>query len=156
GLGEQFLSPDGTLDGEIQIENDKFLKLSALGVNVFVSSGDAGSNPDVTGHGSGGPQQVEWMASCPFVIGVGGTTLHLTGTGDVASETGWAGSGGGMSKVFARPAYQTRPGMPAGDRRLVPDVSLLANPETGAFVRVNGHDLQIGGTSLSAPIWAGF
>src|SRR5262249_14538500 len=32
GLGEQFLSPDGTLDGEISIENQKFLQLAAMGV----------------------------------------------------------------------------------------------------------------------------
>lgn len=155
GLGEQFLSPDGTLDGEIAIERDKFLQLAALGVNVFVSSGDGGSNPDQFGQ-SGGPQQTEWMASCPFVIAVGGTVLHLTGAGAPASETGWAGSGGGVSKVFDRPLYQNRPGMPPGQKRLVPDVCLLAAPETGAYVRVKGEDRQIGGTSLSAPVWAGF
>ncbi len=157
GLGEQFLSPSGTLDGEIKIERDKFLKLAALGVNVFVSSGDAGSNPDASGHGTGGTSQTEWMASCPFVVGVGGTKLVLKADGAVDSESGWAGSGGGQSKVFARPSYQTGlPGMPQGNRRLVPDVSLLADPETGAYVRLHGHDQQIGGTSLSAPVWAGF
>jgi kumamolisin len=155
GLGEQFLSPDGTLDGEIAIERDKFLKLASLGVNVFVSSGDGGSNPDQFGQ-SGGPQQPEWMASCPFVVAVGGTVLHLNGDGGVASETGWAGSGGGISKVFDRPPYQNQPGMPQVQKRLVPDVSALAAPETGAYVRVLGQDRQIGGTSLSAPVWAGF
>jgi len=29
------------------------VRLAALGVNVFVSSGDAGSNPDSTGHSAG-------------------------------------------------------------------------------------------------------
>ena len=156
GLGEQFLSPDGTLGGEIAVEHLKFLRLAALGVNVFVSSGDAGSNPDQTGHGTGPSQQAEWMASSPFVVGVGGTVLHLAGAGAVASETGWPGSGGGMSKVFSRPTYQNVNGLPAGQKRLVPDISLLAAPETGAYVRLNGQDTQIGGTSLSAPAWAGF
>ncbi|RPI88683.1 MAG: peptidase S53 propeptide, partial [Planctomycetaceae bacterium] len=155
GLGEEYVSPDGSLAGEIEIEHDKFLKLAALGVNVFVSSGDGGSSPDQFGR-AGGQQQTEWMASSPFVIAVGGTTLHLGATGEVTSETGWAGSGGGISKVFGRPAYQNRPGMPPSARRLVPDVSLVASPETGAYVRVNGNDREIGGTSLSAPIWAAF
>ena len=43
GLGEQLMSPDGTLTGEVDIENTKFIQLAALGVNVFVSSGDGSS-----------------------------------------------------------------------------------------------------------------
>lgn len=155
GLGEQFLSPDGTLDGEVSIEHDKFLQLAAIGVNVFVSSGDGGSDPDQFGQ-SGGTRQTEWMSSCPWVVGVGGTSMHLDSAGTVTSESGWAGSGGGFSKVFERPGYQNLPGMTSSAKRLVPDVSLLAAPETGAYVRVNGADQQIGGTSLSAPVWAGF
>jgi kumamolisin len=156
GLGEQFLSPDGTPNGEVAIEHQKLLQLAALGVNVFVSSGDGGSNPDQFGQSGGDKDQTEWMASSPFAIGVGGTALHLDSTGAISSETGWVGSGGGVSKVFDRPAFQNQPGMPQGQKRLVPDVCLLAAPETGAYVRVNGADQQIGGTSLSAPVWAGF
>jgi kumamolisin len=155
GLGEQFLSPNGDLDGEIKIERDKFAKLAAIGVNVFVSSGDGGSNPDANGQAGGPLQQTEWQASCPFVVGVGGTKLLLAGPGGAPVETGWPGSGGGRSKVFAKPPYQQSI-LPTEGRRLVPDVSLLAAPETGAFVRVNGQDMQIGGTSLAAPVWAGF
>jgi kumamolisin len=156
GLGEQFLSPDGTLGGEVSIENDKFLSLAAIGVNVFVSSGDGGSNPDELGQSGGATAQSEWMSSCPNVVAVGGTSLRLASTGEVNSEGGWPGSGGGLSKVFDRPPYQNRPGMPQGQKRAVPDVSALADPATGAYVRVNGVDRKIGGTSLSAPVWAGF
>lgn len=156
GLGEQFLSPDGTLDGEISIENDKFLSLAGIGVNVFVSSGDGGSNPDGFGHSGGGTSQTEWMSSCPNVVAVGGTALYLASTGEINSELGWPGSGGGWSLVFARPPYQNQPGMPVGQKRAVPDVSALADPITGVYVCVNGIDKQIGGTSLSAPVWAGF
>jgi kumamolisin len=125
-------------------------------VNVFVSSGDAGSNPDQTGHGSGGPLQAEYEASDPAVIGVGGTTLHLHPDGSVEAETAWIGSGGGSSVFFARPVWQSAPGIPDGDKRLVPDVSLAADPNTGALVVLQGRELQIGGTSWSAPVWAGF
>ena len=51
GLGETFM---GSADGEVATQNQKFLTLSAAGVNVFVSTGDAGSNPDDTGHNSDG------------------------------------------------------------------------------------------------------
>ena len=152
GLGETFLGGPG---GEVAAQHQKFLKLAASGVNVFVSSGDAGSNPDGSGHGSSGPLQVEYEASDSVVIGVGGTSLDLSSAGAVTSETAWTGSGGGVSALFARPSWQTGPGVPAGDKRLVPDVSAAADPNTGALVILHGHDNQIGGTSWSAPVWAG-
>ena len=152
GLGETFMTP-----GEVRTQHQKFLRLSAAGVNVFVSSGDAGSNPDGTGHGGNGPLQAEYESSDPNVIGVGGTTLVLDPTsGSVASETGWSDGGGGRSALFKRPAWQTGTGVPSGTQRLVPDVSLTADPNDGAFVFLNGGSVQIGGTSWSAPVWAGF
>jgi len=153
GLGETFL---GGPNGEVATQHQKFLRLAAAGVNVFVSSGDAGSNPDQTGHGAGGPLQAEYESSDPAVIGVGGTTLHLHDNGSLDVETGWIGSGGGSSVFFARPAWQTGPGVPAGNARLVPDVALAADPNTGALVILHGQEVQIGGTSWSAPVWAGF
>ncbi|GAB3061211.1 S53 family peptidase [Intrasporangium mesophilum] len=152
GLGETFLGGPG---GEVAAQHQKFLKLAAAGVNVFVSSGDAGSNPDGSGHSSSGPLQVEYEASDPVVIGVGGTTLDLDSAGAVTSETAWAGSGGGVSAFFGRPPWQTGPGVPTGNKRLVPDVSAAADPNTGALVILHGKDNQIGGTSWSAPVWAG-
>ena len=75
GLGETFM---GSADGEVATQNQKFLTLSAAGVNVFVSTGDAGSNPDDTGHSSGGPLQAEFQSTSPFVVAVGGTSLTLS------------------------------------------------------------------------------
>lgn len=144
------MSPD-----EVKAEHIKFLRLAAAGVNVFVSSGDAGSNPDASGHSSGGPLQAEYESSDSAVIGVGGTSLRLTPAGDVTSETGWSGSGGGTSRFFPRPAWQTGVGVPHGTQRLVPDVCAVADPNTGAFLVFNNHPTQIGGTSWSAPVWAG-
>ena len=151
GLGETFMAPD-----EIKAQSQKFLRLAALGVNVFVASGDAGSNPDVTGHSSGGPIQVEYESSDINVIGVGGTTLNLKPDGSVQSERGWTGSGGGKSGRFTRQAWQHGPGIPTGNQRLVPDVALAADPNTGACVILHGQRQQIGGTSWSTPVWAGF
>ena len=41
------------------------------------------------------------------------------------------------------------------DRRLTPDVSAVADPFTGVKIVFNGKQLVGGGTSQSAPIWAG-
>ncbi len=153
GLGEKFM---GGPNGEVRTQHHKFLLLAAAGVNVFVSSGDAGSKPDDTGHSATGPTQAEYESSDSTVVGVGGTTLKLTPTGAVKSEVGWTSSGGGKSIFFARPAWQTGKGVPAGRKRLVPDVSLAADPSTGAFLVLNGTVVQMGGTSWSAPVWAGF
>ncbi len=151
GLGETFMAPD-----EIKAQSQKFLRLAASGVNVFVASGDAGSNPDVTGHSAGGPTQVEYEAADINVIAVGGTTLNLAPDGSVDSESGWVGSGGGRSGLFNRQPWQKGPGVPSGTERLVPDVSLAADPNTGACVILHGVRRQIGGTSWSTPVWAGF
>src|SRR5262249_28810329 len=150
GLGETFMSK-----AEVITQHRKFLRLAATGVNVFVSSGDAGSNPDATGHSSAGPLQAEYESSDTAVIGVGGTSLRLNAGGGVASEAGWSGSGGGTSRFFSRPPWQKGLGVPHGTKRLVPDVCAAADPNTGAFLVLNNHPTQIGGTSWSAPVWAG-
>jgi kumamolisin len=153
GLGEAYL---GGPQGEVATQHQKYLQLAAAGVNVFVSTGDAGSNPDQTGHSSGGPVQAEYPSSDSAVVAVGGTTLVLNGGGAVASEVGWANSGGGKSRFFARPVWQKGSSVPHGSKRLVPDVSLTADPDDGAFLVLAGRVIQIGGTSWSAPVWAGF
>jgi kumamolisin len=150
GLGETFMAP-----AEVRTEHAKFLRLAAAGVNVFVSSGDAGSNPDQSGHSSAGPLQAEFECSDSSVIGVGGTSLTLNSGGSVSAEKGWSGSGGGTSRFFPRPAWQTGAGVPHGTQRLAPDVCAAADPNTGAFLVLNNHPTQIGGTSWSAPVWAG-
>ena len=153
GLGETYM---GGPQGEVAVQHQKFLRLAAAGVNVFVSSGDAGSNPNETGHQATGPTQTEYESSDPCVVGVGGTSLSLAPNGAVNSETAWPSSGGGESVLFDRPAWQRGPGVPPGAKRLVPDVSLTADPDNGALVILNGGDVQYGGTSWSAPVWAGF
>src|SRR5262245_35377574 len=90
GLGRDLHGAD-----EVNTQSEKFLRLAAAGVNVFISSGDAGSNPDVTGHNASGPTQAEYESSDENVISVGGTSLNLGSSGAVTSETAWIGSGGG-------------------------------------------------------------
>jgi subtilase family serine protease len=110
-------------------------------VTFIASSGDGGAG-------------VEWPAASPYVVGVGGTSLYLDSNGNRTSETAWSGSGGGISSVYSEPAYQS--GWQTSNRRGVPDVSFLADPNTGVLVydSVNGGWFVVGGTSASAPQWA--
>ena len=69
------------------------------------------------------------------------------------------GSGGGISLYEPEPAYQQ--GVQSTGYRTTPDVSLVADPATGAWI-ADPYNLDpsnpfevVGGTSLSAPSWAG-
>jgi kumamolisin len=132
-------------------DNQFLSTIASRGVTTLVSSGDSGSNGGCTS-GTG----VSFFASSPNVTAVGGTNLILNGAGTVTSETGWTGSGGGNSTRFSRPSWQVGAGVPSGTTRLVPDVALDADPNTGFYVVFNGGVVQVGGTSASAPAWAGF
>ncbi len=127
------------------------------GVTFVASTGD---------YGAADP---EYPAFSPNVVAVGGTSLTLNGDGSYNSETGWGyqsdsagtfiGSGGGISLYEPEPAYQL--GVQATGMRTTPDVSLVADPATGAWI-ADPYNLDpsdpfevVGGTSLSAPAWAG-
>jgi subtilase family serine protease len=76
-------------------------------------------------------------------------------SGSVSGGSGlWAG-GGGASAVYAKPSWQTGPGVPSDGRRDVPDVSLAASTHDGYLVVLGGYLYVIGGTSASSPSLAG-
>ena len=162
-----------------------FEMAAAEGITVVAASGDQGS----LGYGSAGlygssfPMTVMWPSSDPFVTAVGGTTLAMqgevnTGTTDLLSgppavnetivptarqfETTWdQHSGGGFSRYFARPTWQSGWGLPTSGpnstQRGVPDVAMPAMFQAADFV-TNGNtalSFLIGGTSLASPMWAG-
>ncbi len=132
--------------GELATDDQYFATMTSLGASVFVSTGDSGS------HECGGSANVpSFYSTSPHVAAAGGTTLKLSGT-TVSSETGWSGSGGGISTYFTKPSYQS--GVSYA-KRAVPDLSADANPNTGVLVIVGGQEEQIGGTSVSSPVLAG-
>ena len=150
----------------VQVVNQAFQAAAAKGITICCASGDDGSSDQVT---SGA--HVDFPASSPFVLGVGGTKLVATsGTpAAIASETVWnetlqneGATGGGVSAVFTKPAYQDTVNVPPSANpphtigRGVPDVAADADPVTGVVVmHVDGKHLEpIGGTSASAPLWA--
>src|SRR4029078_9411024 len=151
GSREDLISPD-----ELKVRAAKFLKLASLGVNTFVSSGDDGSNPAANGPGRGAESHVEYYASDPWWIAGGGTPLHFDAQSNkVVSETAWDGSGGGVSRALPQPTWQ---GSAWTDQqyRLGPDVRSAADVQPGGFVVLNDKEVAYGGTSWSAPMWAGF
>ena len=118
------------------------------GVVFFASTGDAGAG-------------VIWPSTSSNVVAVGGTTLALNPDGTVAFETGWSGSGGGLSAYETEPQYQITYNVPgANGKRAVPDVSYDADPASGFPVYdTTGYGgqtgwFQVGGTSASCPQWA--
>jgi hypothetical protein len=152
---------------QLRQDDQLFALLAADGVSVFASTGDGGSNPDATSgnYNSQATLQPESPATDPNITAVGGTTLSLNPTtGAIASETGWTvgsrgsgGSGGGISSVFPLPSWQAESGVLTSARRQVPDVSVVGDPNTGAFIVFQGSTSDaFGGTSLGPPIWAAF
>src|SRR5205807_9358653 len=69
----------------------------AAGVTIFAASGDAGSEDciDELGGSAAFAPAVDYPASSPYVVGVGGSSLRTSGNTSV--ELGWDGSGGGES-----------------------------------------------------------
>lgn len=151
GAGETYVSTS-----QIITDAQYFATLASNGVSVLVSSGDGGSTPGTSGHDHTGPTQAEYPASDASVTAVGGTSLTVDATtGDTTSETAWYDGGGGVSAVVTRPSWQTGTGVPAGTKRCVPDVALAADPATGGILVWNNAGYIVGGTSWSAPAWAG-
>jgi len=174
-----------------------FKQGNAQGITFVASSGDSGglAVPSLDYfYGSTTATfvaGVEHPAVSPSVTGVGGTNLKtITGQGlnsAYVSENaygdpevpydpyalganvsgGYWGSGGGVSKVFAKPAYQML--VPTGSRtmRTVPDVSVMEGgcpglavspcsaDRSAAVVAFDGGYYGVIGTSVSAPDFAG-
>ena len=114
-----------------------------------VSSGDAGYG-------------VEFPASLNSVVAVGGTSLTKisVGSGRGWNETVWSGAGSGCSAYNSRSPWQqaalnSAPTATTCTKRIVADVSAVADPNTGVAVYWNGGWYKFGGTSVAAPIIAG-
>jgi len=153
-----------------------FKSIGARGIAINFSTGDSGDESINLG-----VADADWPASSPFVSGIGGVSLSLNSKNQIAFQTAWGnnitqiadptgspvdpvnnegfvfGGGGGVSDVYSKPSFQRR--LP-GSRRMIPDISWLADPFTGVeiiFTADAGGDLAIdviGGTSLSCPMFS--
>jgi kumamolisin len=162
GLDEALQDPT-----DIQAENTALEQEVAQGQTVFVSAGDYGAYGD-EGYGLNAPDP----GSQPLVTSVGGTTL-FTGPGEeYLDEITWNelatrgfATGGGVSSVWPIPTWQVANGTSvattnggSSTNRNVPDIAAVGDPFTGVAIysALNGGWIQIGGTSVSSPIWAGY
>ena len=153
-----------------------FLQGAMQGITFMYSSGDNGDEVANSGF-----KQADYPTSDPYVTSVGGTSTAIGADGKLAYETGWGtlkyslsadgtswapvgflyGAGGGESALFDQPGYQQGV-VPAG-ARMVPDVALDADPNTGMLIGetqtfpegVKYGEYRIGGTSLASPLFAG-
>jgi subtilase family serine protease len=102
---------------------------------------------------TGDDNYVSWPAVLSNCIAVGGTTLYNSNNSRV--ETIWNKAGCGYSKTVKKPKYQNNISQITGSNRCIPDISLIANPDTGVMIYNNNQWIQLGGTSLSCPLFAG-
>ena len=125
------------------------------GISIVAASGDGGYG-------------VQYPASSPLVLAVGGTTLTRGGSGFV--ETAWAGAGSGCSAYEAKPSWQAGIAPSCPSNRAEVDVAAVGDPATGVAVYgpsskqscllflCSAHDtqgwLQVGGTSVGSPLIA--
>jgi subtilase family serine protease len=138
---------------------------AAEGISYFAGSGDWGSGQSagsVDNPYTDPTLGASLYASHPYVTSVGGTSadwgangLYWWGDNNLLGifanaefqtttvsghipEDSWNGSGGGYSPIYAQPSWQTGvPGIPTGNGRTFPDVSLDAGGP-GYFTCVSG------------------
>jgi len=116
------------------------------GVTFVASTGDNGAPGGFPAYSSN-------------VLAVGGTTLTVNSSGSYTSESGWSGSGGGISAYESQPSYQKGIVTQTTTKRAIPDVSFDADPNSGVAVcdsftyGTSNPWVTVGGTSFSAPAW---
>ncbi len=131
---------------------------TAGGMIVFAASGDNDSSD-----GGSTPANVDCPASCPHIVGCGGTLKTATAEtvwNDDPGQNNGEGTGGGYSTIFPAQSFQVgAPPAPAkskyGKGRMVPDVTGDADPDSGYEIYVHGSSTVVGGTSAVAPLYAG-
>jgi kumamolisin len=144
------------------------VRAQSHGTSTFDASGDTAGLECKGGpnwSSPPGPDDVglDAIASLPAMTSVGGTTLSTDRNGRWLAEQAWIdsplsqGTSGGVSKLFPRPAWQSRVTAARDaeiEHRLIPDVSAVADPISGVRIRYLQQDLVGAGTSQAAPIWA--
>jgi Subtilase family len=101
---------------------------------------------------------VNYPASSPHVVAVGGTTLKLDHSGEAwGEESAWIGSGGGCSLNFTAQAWQSEvadwSAVGCQGHRAVSDVSADADPYTGVAVYDSVPYIPLGGGLKSATVF---
>jgi hypothetical protein len=150
GECERYMDSNQGGDGSAQADDALFQIAQAQGQTFSVSTGDSGADEC----GDGKLDSASYPASSPYVVAVAGTTLTASGA-QYGRETEWIGSGGSPSSFENAPSWQAALTYGSYKGMRGPDVAFDANPVTGAIIYNDGGMLQVGGTSLAAPLFAG-
>jgi kumamolisin len=149
-------------------EEGYFLQYSTNGQSFFAAAGDNGAYDDTN---NSSELVVDDPGTQKYATSVGGTTLSFSAGNTYGVESSWgdtsvspaAGGGGGISSFWTTPTWQsegnvgTTTNKGSSTHRMVPDVSLNANPDTGYAIYFEGGVTDgVGGTSCAAPLWAAF
>jgi kumamolisin len=113
--------------------------------------------PGVVYFGSTGdyPGNKGYPFMSPNVVAVGGTSIQIY-NGVVAGVSAWISAGAGPSTIVPRPTYQDSLSSVIGKFRGTPDISAVADPNTGVAVydSYSGGWIVVGGTSVACPVTA--
>lgn len=181
-ISGSYVSEESQNSQSVLTTEDLIAETAAVrGISANFASGDAGDySQDFPQYY---PPSVSAPADSPYATAVGGTSLALNPGNTIKWQSGWGtnenllsldgiyvddnpnqqgyfkfGSGGGPSGVFAKPFYQKTL---KGSRRMLPDISWLADPFTGAYIAIS-EPFSIpeltyqsyGGTSLACPMFS--
>ncbi len=151
--------------------DEVFAEAVAQGQTWSASAGDAGAACGVAANlatpDSGVPSSVEYPASSPNVVAVGGTSLFVDSNYNYVTELSWDAGGGGTSNLEPAPSWQSSdlavPTASTTGLRALPDIAMAAGPEGGAgagvgtyaTIVINGSDAGVLGTSWSSPLNVG-
>ncbi len=147
----------------IQLWDQTFQMGIAEGMAFVAASGDGGAYEDWQDPST---PAVAFPASDPYVTAVGGTQDGINASTDILnSANAWspngswnglpASSGGGYSAYFPVPSYQAAVNTNA--MRGVPDIAFMTTfPWYMTYNSNFGGWGGVGGTSASAPTWAGY
>ena len=161
------------LDGAMKVDDNLFMQAAAQGQTMFVSTGDTGAAcalAPTNGVPMSGPPMVEYPASSPYVVGVGGTTV-VSNASDSSydGEVAWNAGGGGLSQFENATAWEKQSQiLPSGpavtNLRGLPDIAMAADAFSGAY-NIYGPNVPgvgdcstgcaIGGTSEASPLAMG-
>ena len=179
-ISNSWSGPESQTDIPTRNAGDAVLKLAnSKGQAVNFATGDAGNETFHLGYAD-----VNYPASSPYATGIGGVSVGLNSKKQIDFQTSWGnnlteiadaialgsppidppfnedfvfGGGGGTSNVYPLPRFQHELG---GYRRLVPDISWVADPYTGVEI-IETEDakrdqfiLTIGGSSLATPMFS--